>query len=1135
MANQSYLVDFNQGVTGDTGQDNVDAIQPVSDGEPATSTVFRRPSENLRARTELVRDFSRDMAYYRDFNHLGLWGTGTFTWGGSFDLGGTGLIGSSVGAQVEVRPILTPGSNTKGQLVVGTSPNTVTYDVTATAYITQGMDLITVEHIDSAGAALTVSITPGPVKRIVVLFDSTNLAHNVAAVAGAVNGAITADVELTGKLTATPGAGTGVTVVQLETPILGTADEEAHIIQASDIAALGPLNDGDAVAVRYAYVVEEPVSGTPGGRWEANPARGTAAIPGASLFVTTNNPEYIPGALPLFKVQNDTLIWFNGARFERGVTVSITGLSAATVPVDDTVFSGTDTLVVNGGIDNPLSPTATVQTALESVDARLTVRRSVTFTVTDGVASTGGAFNNIQDAITALSGSGGHIYVRRGTYTLPAAYTIPAQIHLEGEDSSLVSITSSTAVDISSNCRIEKVSFTLGINDLRVVGSDTQLESVTATNKIQVDGDNCALISVTANAASAPSLQLVGNFNTVVTSNTDGKIARTLPVTTYVVGDGVTTFGDFNGSTGLNDCLDYIAALPAADRPERAEIVVHGGVTQTINGSKTINSGATKDITLVISAGTVLTAGGITGRPLVQFDGATIGANTFGLAVTAPVTRNVSLVLNNLDVRWTGTTAAGRGIFGCTGYIETHNTYISYSATPAVDAGFTIYSEQAHYCLIDTSIVEGRICLFSDPGDGSVIQNVRGGLISNSRLLNTQIVLRNPSGPSVPGKDVVSGITLSNCYIAGRTGAPYTGSISLIDARATKRLTVLGCRVSYGLNENALDGRTYNSENPASWSIRDTLFETGTVNGTHTAGSGINGAEGTGWAINVLNGSYINVDNCTIQVDSIDAGALKLKDTAYCSVNNSSITGAHGASVGDTITAVYVTATTAGFETDSVFNGNKIGPWSGLMPRSRGFVLENTDGVVVDNNTLNGKDLSGTEITGRTNSNSALYVYACNDVRISNNKFKRWNYGDTTSACVYFASSFPLASNRITVSNNVLEGNGNYAIDWNATADKGPTITSNCIAGEGTSNNLGIHIFNLGAGSHWSIIGNTFRHNSGPGFDFIFFDLSGGGVCSGNASNADIRRTGATTVRGYRPDDSFFGYNQDLNAVNNYT
>ena len=63
MADQN--IDFREG--GDSGErDNPDAIERYNDGEPASETVFRRPPENLRSRTEILRTEGEDQKYLQD-------------------------------------------------------------------------------------------------------------------------------------------------------------------------------------------------------------------------------------------------------------------------------------------------------------------------------------------------------------------------------------------------------------------------------------------------------------------------------------------------------------------------------------------------------------------------------------------------------------------------------------------------------------------------------------------------------------------------------------------------------------------------------------------------------------------------------------------------------------------------------------------------------------------------------------------------------------------------------------------------------------------------------------------------------------------------------------------------------------
>lgn len=471
MIEQKDYLDYQQG--GDTGEDITDAIQPVSDGETATQTTFRRPSENLRGRTEVARDIIRDLLYYRDHNHLVLEGGsgGSIAWAGSVTSGASGAITQT--GDLTIRPLLTPPTSTKGSITIGTggSDNEITYAVASSAYATEGMNAVTVAHVDAGGgASLSVDISDGPVKRITVSFDSTNTSHDAPAVKTAVDTAVSGDSDLSGKITTTAVGSAGNTVdAQAETRITGTADQEAHVISSGTLdtfTSSNPLDEGDAVGIWYKYVIEpasgdseDPKGGVAGGRWESNPDRSTASIPIDSLFVTRTDPDKIPGAVPLCKVLNGELVWVDGSRYAKGASGPIGTVSS--LYIDDSNFQGDATNLVAGGI--PKSATS-AQEAFELVDTRLGELRVATYTCSDGANSTGGDFSGsdaIQNAITQLGGTGGIIFLRRGTYFLDDTTNLGSGVDVEiiGEERTLVSLTQSTPTQFTfeNNLRLRNV------------------------------------------------------------------------------------------------------------------------------------------------------------------------------------------------------------------------------------------------------------------------------------------------------------------------------------------------------------------------------------------------------------------------------------------------------------------------------------------------------------------------------------------------------------------------------------------------------------------------------------------------------------------------------------------------------
>ncbi len=478
MPEQKGYVDFDIGL-GDTGQDNITSIQPVNTDEAASQDVLRRPSENLRERTETLRDQIAELLYYRDAAHMYMEYTGgTVEW--------KGVAGSPAGRIVvtggtfRFSPFLAPGTAAKGSLSVGVATdNQVIYTVQPSAYATQGMNAITVEHRDGgSGASLSATISPGPVKRILVVFDSTNTAHDAAATLTALAAAIAGDALLNGKIAASINADPGIAIAAIaETRLDKTADDEMHVVTAADIQTLTtnyPLALGEGIAIWYKYVVEpsggdgsDPKVGLAGGRAESSVSRGTSAIPAASLFITNDNPEKIPGAIPICRVaQNGELIWADGTRQAVGEITDFssfatstgagrigypgssptlwrdtTGLAAGTVltalneivsdlaaanvgnngaariGVDGAQFSGPLTAAGGGGV---LTSATTIMGSLDQLDARVVSRRAFTGVFTDGSNSVGGDYDGATSISALFDGTlgVGHYVLRQGQFNV---------------------------------------------------------------------------------------------------------------------------------------------------------------------------------------------------------------------------------------------------------------------------------------------------------------------------------------------------------------------------------------------------------------------------------------------------------------------------------------------------------------------------------------------------------------------------------------------------------------------------------------------------------------------------------------------------------------------------------------------
>lgn len=523
---QTPYVDFTH--LGDTGTGTAGAIQPLTSGEAASPANLNRSAENLRSRTEIVRHTLEDLLYYRDANAarylIDLSGGGGLTW----EMGGVGLVGNTT--TLTLRPFVSPSTDVKGALWVGTAAsNQIRYTVAPTAYATEGMNAVTVEHRSVASTPTpVVTISAAPLYHILVVFDSANPAHDASTVTALLASEIAGVAALAGKIVVTASAVPAVAIaatsgrVPLSTRIHvgmsgnATADLEEHTLASGALNTFTtsrPLGEGDLLAIRYDYVIEGDGSGS-GGRAESSVARGSANVAG-NLFVADDFPEFLPGCIPLCKVVHGRLVWVDGTILASG-TGGTPG-STYTTHIDVSAFSGIPTEGVNGGIDNTGAPV--IQDVLESVDERLSQSRYATWTTTNGTTSSGGHYNGVGAVTAAVTASpnGGDIFVRRGAYTsaLPAITITSGGLKLRGEthDGTLTSRTRMTAASsttvtadvtleslaylrtgaftttLARNTTLRDVTFQAGALDLAGPTYSARLDNVTMLNSIST-GDH---------------------------------------------------------------------------------------------------------------------------------------------------------------------------------------------------------------------------------------------------------------------------------------------------------------------------------------------------------------------------------------------------------------------------------------------------------------------------------------------------------------------------------------------------------------------------------------------------------------------------------------------------------------------
>lgn len=553
---QTSYVDYAN--LGDTGANTAAAIQPLQPGEAASAPNLGRAAENVRSRTEIARDVVDALLYYRDYGGryvLDTAGGGTLAW----EVGAAGRVHNDT--TLTIRPFIGPRTNIKGVLRVGTATLTqVIYTVANTAYASDGMNRVTVEHRNVPGTSpVTVTISAGPVYNILVVFDASNGAHDAATVSGLVSSAIAGHSFLAGKIVVTTSATPGLAIlatagrVPLSTRVHAagttgnaTADLEEHVLAAGALNTFTttyPLVEGSVLAIRYDYNVEpsgsdpnDPKGGVPGGRSESNASRSSTDV-SANLFRVHDYPEWIPGCIPLCKVVHGRLVWCDGTILASG-TSGTPGSTYAT-HISPGAFSGLPTQVVNGGIDNGGDPV--IQDTFVSVDERLSQSRYATWTTTDGTNSTGGHYNGVGAVTSAVAActNGGTIVVRRGAYTtgLPAITITSGGLSLRGEthDNTLTSRTRITAAasntvnadvtlenlaylrtgnvrtDLARNVTLRNVTLQAGALAFGYgAGYKARLENVTMLNSVSTGTHNNAALEINSRSVHATNCEFTG-------------------------------------------------------------------------------------------------------------------------------------------------------------------------------------------------------------------------------------------------------------------------------------------------------------------------------------------------------------------------------------------------------------------------------------------------------------------------------------------------------------------------------------------------------------------------------------------------------------------------------------------------
>lgn len=345
-------LDFEQGgpLTGDSGErgndaEGVDSIKPIDDGERAAAANFVRPSENIRRRTEVLRDGVERSLYTQDSNFRWVMSGGdddglnpvwpTISWNVS-----AGTFETT--SPMVIQPLNTPRLDMQETAVVpfddGVHSTDFEFYPAPAKRAYNGANLIRVIWLEDTAANLASAsvsgkcdaVVSGDPKRILTITivddgsaDTTDLTTALTAVAADIT-----SMGLEYTLTSPDPTNTLMQYADIvaagmeDFQFSGNYDKELHYIPQStfsDFFGGNALADGDTLSIAFAEYVDE--TGTTGRR-QRIPANSNTTLYDSDLFITSNNAENIPLSIPLCKRIGDDLYWFDGTL----ITASLDGI-----------------------------------------------------------------------------------------------------------------------------------------------------------------------------------------------------------------------------------------------------------------------------------------------------------------------------------------------------------------------------------------------------------------------------------------------------------------------------------------------------------------------------------------------------------------------------------------------------------------------------------------------------------------------------------------------------------------------------------------------------------------------------------------------------------------------------------------
>lgn len=494
---------------GDTNYPDSDSVLPVTDGEAASQAILRRPTENVRNRSEVLRDYLQEHMLLQEMTprlYQGyVFAMPCISFGGAYPSGSGSF---STTTDLVISNLATPGGDpslypyvrsTKATLNIGTpSSNELVFtsvkkQYESSAFPAADPNEIAVEIVAGSSLTVTTKGASGDLNHIyVTIISGTTTCQDVI-------NAITASSPANTLVVVTLGAGsTGTNPAPLWGAAQWGGDYTRRFLKGGfpgTVHTISPtvlstffaasvdnlLQAGDSLCVWYDKSVDK--SGT-GGRLQSTYENSNYALSAGSLFNSRREPWKLPNSIPICKCvsgmpSNGVLLFADGSYIQENVPASLGADSFYLLNIwRGTVYAtGWGWVRINSGVH---APPADIKETFDNVDYQLDKVMDIVEGLPIVVCGPGGQYTGsaaVQNAIADLQAAekGGIIYVRQGYYSFTVTQAIEYPIHIIGEGPNNTII----LTNVSSG---SVMTYTTGTNKLRL--SNLKLQYQTGTRKM---------------------------------------------------------------------------------------------------------------------------------------------------------------------------------------------------------------------------------------------------------------------------------------------------------------------------------------------------------------------------------------------------------------------------------------------------------------------------------------------------------------------------------------------------------------------------------------------------------------------------------------------------------------------------